>query len=628
MATTSIQLSPSLIDKLSASMNDIIAKADEVAKKIENIGSKVENSTGKVKKGATIDFGELAKNADDLAKKFDALNEPGAKFNSYLKELEASTNLSGAEISKLGDKVRETSMDFGGDPLEMIQNYKSLVSRLGPDIAKDQDAFNQMGRNVATLSKTMNNDAVGAMDALTTSMLQMGVDMSNPAEAAQEMTRMMNVMAAGAKYGGASIPSISDAFKVAGVEIRNAKLSFEEGNSALQVLARGGKSGAEAGAALRDVLSKMGDIDLIPKDAQQRLNELGVNYDIVSNKSLPFTTRLKELQKVQADGSLMTQMFGESSGNVANILASSVDAQTQMTNSITGTNTATEQANIIMTGYFEKMNKAKSWFADFKVEMFGMTSTIAPFVSGFSEAISVITSLCEVIEVFNLVFMSIPLVGWIALIITGLIALGAYFYKTSATFRGILMGVWNFIKAFFTGIAGFVGEVFKGIWMLIKGVFNPLNWFDKNYKFSDGFSHIVNAAKTFGKNVQKAYTEGKKEGEDSFNEENSDTKATAKADGTGGKVVNNAGHSSKNSPKEKPQSAKIAVSDLSNGGGHSPGQMNGSGASAIRNITQKIDIKNYFTISGNADKVEVEAIAEKVVRAINSKLGDSIIATS
>lgn len=655
MATTTTQWILELVDKLTAPMKNVIGAADEAAEKVEGVGTKAEGSKEKIKKMSAIDLYAVADSVENLANKFDALNEPGARFNAQLKEVEAITGVTGSALDDLGSKARKTAKDFGGDASAMMESYKSILSRLGPDIANDQKALDLMGRNVATLSKTMGNDAVGAMDALTTSMLQMGVDLSNPMEAAQEMTRMMNVMAAGAKYGAAEVPSVSAAYKVAGVEIKNAKVSFEEGNAALQALAQGGKYGEQGGTALRNILGKMAGIDVIPKDAQEKLKALGVNYDIVSDKTLPLTTRLRELKKAQADATLFAQMFGTENSAAANILVDSIDAQDKMTKAITGTNTATEQADTIMSGWTERMNKVKVWFTDLKIGMFDVTSKITPFIDGLAGTVVVMANLANartgVVMLFNtlktmpvvgklvtwgstiasagfkmisagakmagVAIMNIPIIGWIAAIIAGLIALGTYFYKTSATFRGVLMGVWSFIKTFFTGVASFIGDVFKGIWHLIKGVFNPANWFDKNYKFSDGFDKIAGAAKKFGRDLSKAYGEGKKQGEESFYEDNPDKRPAASP----------AGAKSKTLEIKKP-TTKLTTSDLSKGKGNGTSEMKGSGGASIKSISQRIDIKNYFTISADADKSDFESIAEKVVRVINDKLRDGVIVSA
>jgi len=642
-------------------MKDVIGSSEKAAKNVDELGDKAEQSGKKLKDMSAIDLFAINDAVQNIANEFDKLNAPGAAFNAQLKDLEALTGVSGDALDELGDKGRALAKVFGGDASAMLESYKGVLSNLGPDIAKNSDALDLMGRDIATLSKTMGNDAVGSMDALTTSMLQFGVDLSDPMKAAQEMTNMMNVMAAGAKEGASEVPQISAALKVAGVQALSSKVSFEETNAAIQALAQGGKKGAEAGTALRNVMGKMAGIDVVPKEAAEKLMQLGVNYDIVSDKSLPFTTRLRELKKAQGDATIMAQIFGVENAAAADILLRSVDYQDQLQTKITGTNTAVEQAKIVMSGYNETMSRVKAWFTDISIGMFDVTSKITPFVDGLAGSVMIFANMANartgVILLFNtlktmpvissivtwsssvvtgafgimgtgakmlgVAIMNIPIIGWIAAVVAGLIALGAYFYNTSATFRGFLWGLWDGVKTVFTGVWGFIKEVASGIFDLLRGVFNPLNWFDPNYSFTDGFSKIADAAASYGKSIGEAFSKGKQEGMDDYNVNNPDEK-------TDPSLKTNPIDITLPSPVITPGQLKTSGAKVTGSGSglKGSGASGSSGSSGIKNISQKIDIKNYFTVSGDANNNDFEAIAEKVVRAINEKLSDGIVALS
>ena len=253
--------------------------------------------------------------------------QPGMDFEVQMKEVQAITRMTDDEMKKMGNSARSLSKAFGGDASAQLESFGSIIARFGPNIAKDNTAMESMGDSVSTLSKLMKNDAVGAMDALTTAMLQFGVDINNPQVAASEMIRMMNVMAAAGNEGASEVGDTAEALKNAGVIAKQSNVSFEETNAALQALAQGGRIGAEAGVSLRNVLSKMGGIDIIPRKAQAKLQELGINYDIVSDKTLPFIDRLRELQKAQVDATLIAQIFGVENAAAANILLNSIDMQ-------------------------------------------------------------------------------------------------------------------------------------------------------------------------------------------------------------------------------------------------------------------------------------------------------------
>ncbi len=655
-----------LVDKLTAPMKEVIGAANKAADAVEDVGREAEESKSALEEMSAIDLFAIADSVENLANQFKQINTPGARFEQSMLEIEAITGVTGEALDELGKKARNTAKIFGGDASDMVESYKAVLSRLGPDIAYNQDALETMGVNIATLSKTMGNDAVGAMDALTTAMLQFRVDLSDPAKAAEEMTNMMNVMAAGAKEGAAEVPQISEALKQAGIQAKDSNLTFEETNAALQELARGGKTGSEAGVALRNVLAKMAGEDIIPKEAAEKLQSLGVDFDVVSDKTIPLTDRLRELQKAQADATVIAQIFGIENAAAANILINSVDAQDRLKEAITGTNTATEQADVVMSGYTETMSRVSAWFTDLKIGLFDITSSIAPFIDGLSGAVMVMANMANarkgILLLFNtlktmpvigkivtlgsslvsgafglmttaakalgVAIMNIPILGWIAAIVSALIALGAYFYKTSSTFRGFLWGMWEAVKAVFTGMGNFIKDVASGIWDLLKGVFNPANWFDDNYSFSDGLDRIANAASEYGKTIGEAFTKGREEGVEDFYQDNPDKRPEAQnAVGTNSNPEK-AGASSMAIKNVSPQLSPTDLSPKPTGGSAVENTSGGSGSSSIKNITQRIDMKNYFTISSGGSRSEIDSVAEKVVKALNDRLRDGMIAVS
>lgn len=89
------------------------------------------------------------------------------------------------------------------------------------------------------------------------------------------------------------------------------------------------------------------------------------------------------------------------------------------------------------------------------------SATFAGIASGAFATFKVAAvSACRTV---GIAIMSIPVVGWIAAAIAGLIALGSYFWNTSVKFRAVLKGLG----------AAFVA-VFKGIWNLAKNVFGSI----------------------------------------------------------------------------------------------------------------------------------------------------------
>ena len=642
-------------------MKGIIGESKRAADGVEDIGDEAEKSKKKVESLSAIDLFAINDAVQNIANEFRKVNEPGAAFNAQLMDLEAITGVTGDALEDLGKKGRKTAKDFGGDASAMLESYKGILSKLGPEIADNQAALDLMGRNVATTSKLMKGDAVGAMNALTGSVLQFGSDVKDPMLIAQMMTEQMNVMAASAKWGSAEIPFITQSIKQAGTAAKNNNVHFSTANAVIQALGKGAIYGSEAGVGFRNMLGKMAGADVLPQKALEKIEALGINYDLVSDKTVPFIDRLKELQKAQADSTLIAQIFGVENQNAVNVILNNIEFIEELEGKIVDTNTATEQANTIMSGYNERMARWKTRLNDVAIGLFDVTSRITPMVTGMAGAVSIfanlanahkgvlllfetlktmpvigkmvawgsslasagLTGISAAAKAVSVAIMNIPIIGWIAAIVAGLIALGTYFWKTSETFRSVLMGTWEFIKTMFTGYYKFIWEVMQKIWDVIKAVFNPKNWFNKNFSIADAFKEaaagIKDAAMQYGEDMGNAYAKGKQKGIESWERDNPETDPVLNPDGSprpAGAIPNPV------SPVVTPEGLGRKTTTRTKSGLSGSGTGSGGG---IKQITQKIEVRNIFNVGSGTTQNEIETIAEKVVRAINSKLSDSMV---
>ncbi len=262
-------------DKISAPIENVQKKMDRATKKATKFGSCLERIRA-------IDWMAATEGVNRLLSRFDGMAKVGEDYEASLLDVSAITGVTGDKLENLGDKARSLAKEFGTTATGNLNTFKTVLSRLGPDIGQSDKALEKMGKVANTLAKTMDNDVVGATDALTTSMLQFKVDLDDPIAAAAEMERMMNVMAAGAKEGAAEVPQISKALEQAGGTAKLSNVSFEETNAALQALAQSGKYGAEAGVGLRNVLIKMNAPSALSGKATKMLESYGVNMQKVS----------------------------------------------------------------------------------------------------------------------------------------------------------------------------------------------------------------------------------------------------------------------------------------------------------------------------------------------------------
>lgn len=641
---------------------------------VNKIIDTTEERVNKLGKGfnrlSAIDLMAVDQSAQNVKRGLQDFNQTSMDFESGLAEVEAITGVTGKGLEDLGEKARKSAKDFGGDATDSLNTYKMILSRLGPDIAKSPEALEKMERNVRTLSKTMGNDAVGSADALTTAMLQYGVDLSDPITAQEEMARMMNVMAAGAKEGAAEVPSIAGALKVAGVQAKQSNVSFVETNAVLQSLAAGGKEGAEAGTALRNVLAKMSGEDVLSKDAIGKLDALGVNMDIVSNTSLPLTTRLRELKKAQGDATAIAQVFGIENAAAANIMLNSVDAQEQLQKKIEGTNAAEEQASVIMKTSAERKSRLNAIWSDAKIAIGEYTTAMEPYVTAGANTISVMANMKNAHEGYKLAMGGVKTMlgltsnasmlttaktlimsgvtgvataaqwAWnaamtanpIGLIIVGIAALVgvvALCWNKFEGFRRVVFQGWEMLKLFGNTIKTYVIERFKGLLSGITGIGKALMHFFKG-EWSEawqvgkqaakdlvGVDAAKNAVKNLKEGTPKALAAGKK----TSDEYTANKKAKEAKESESNVKLNK-------KPEVVVDPKGLNFKDLNTttkgkGKAKGDGTSTGSGDNSVsKSIVQNLTVNNHFGVSGSMD---IRKIADEVTGLIIDRLRDGVI---
>ena len=399
--------------KLSDGLKSASAEADGLAKSTKEIdanlqkagssGGALDGLTSKFKEGQAAAsagggmFGEVANKLGQLATPAGAATAAigvltagiaasvtiGQEFQQSLAGVSAVTGLTGPALDDIGNRARELAKRFGGEASTQLSAFQGVLSKFGAQLAQTPEELGKVSENINILAKAGGLDAQQAMDTLANSMLQFGVNVSDGAEAAAESSRYINVLAASARVGAAEIPQVGEAVLVAGVAAKQSKVSFEETNAAIQVLAAGGKVGAEAGVALRNVLGKIAGEDVIPKEALAKLKSLGVDMSVVSNTSLSFSDRMKELSKASGDATAFAQVFGTENAAAASILANGAGTIADWTKEITGTQDATTQAAVNMNTFGEQMNRAQAYVEDLAISLFNAFAPAVTAVIGY-----------------------------------------------------------------------------------------------------------------------------------------------------------------------------------------------------------------------------------------------------
>lgn len=520
---------------------------------------------------------------EGLHKATDELSGAGIRLDSQMHDLSAVAGVAGDSLKEIEGFARESAVAFGTDAGEAVEGYKLLLSQLTPELGKYPDALREMGDCIQTTSKLMGGDGVAAAQVLTTAMNQYGVSLEDPMAASGEMARMMNVMAAAGQAGSAELPAISAALQQCGMAAKAANVSFEETNAAIQVLDKAGKKASEGGVALRNVLGQLSKGRFVEKQAREELEKAGIDVVALGDNSKSLKERLEMLKPMLNDSALLSKFFGVENANAARALIQGTESLQDFTDAVTGTNSATDQAAIVMDSYAERQARVNQKIEDFKISMFQATgdltlwagaifnvltplSQMMPLLMGVGSLMKWIKGLkwasmwrgirgviyatrnqmafmnkelitgqitsngfminmvratlavarFATVGLFNALkglgalilsmvtggsasvtfsgvasgafatfatvaktactaistaIYSIPIIGWVALAITAIASVGAYFWETSAKFRASLKGTWAEFKAFFTELEKYAIEVFGGIGDLISAAF-------------------------------------------------------------------------------------------------------------------------------------------------------------
>ena len=279
-----------------------------------------------------------------LSDQFSAGFTANVEYNKSLKQLQALTGVSGDALKKFEEqaagltKIKIGSQTFSTDAKSIIEAMQK-VGGAQSDLLKDPAALAAVTKDALVLARASGETTAETVNVVTLAMGAFNLK-------GEESARVVNALAAGTKEGAAEMSDLAPAFKNSAVASAAFNVSIEENVAALETLAERGFKGAEAGTALRTLFTKMASAKILPEDAQTVLKNAGVNIQILTDKTLPLSTRLKEVAKFGGDVAASQLVFGEEAAKAAQILSNAIPKYESLKTAITGTNTAYVQAEI------------------------------------------------------------------------------------------------------------------------------------------------------------------------------------------------------------------------------------------------------------------------------------------
>lgn len=401
------------------------------------------------------------------------MSSANVELDSQMHDLSAVAGVTGEGLKTIEGYARSSAKAFGTDAGTAVEGYKLLLSQLTPELGKCPEALKAMGEAIQTTSKLMGNDGKAAAEVLTTAMNQYGVSLADPMEASRKMAEMMNTMAAAGQAGSAELPAIKAALEQCGMAAKAANVSFEETNAAIQVLDKAGKKGSEGGVALRNTLSILSQGRFLPKDTREELEKAGIDVIALGDKSKTLKERLEMLKPVLNDSALFSKLFGMENANAARALVQGTEQLGQFTEAVTGTNSAEEQAGIVMDSVAEKRARFQQKLEDLKITLAQVTGGFTSWIGVIASALVPVSELMPIISGLGSVIRRVASLNFASML--GRVATMARTAAVSITLMGDTTAVTNGISLGFMGNLGRITIMMLrfatvGIWNGIKAL--------------------------------------------------------------------------------------------------------------------------------------------------------------
>ncbi|HBO0729973.1 phage tail tape measure protein [Enterobacter hormaechei] len=243
-------------------------------------------------------------------------------YGQALSDLSAITGATGAQLKTLDEAAQEMGRSTEYSASQAVEALK-LMASAKPELLQTADGLTEATKSALTLAQAAGSTLPDATRTLALSLNQFGAG-------AQEADRYINVLAAGAKFGASEIADTAAAIKNGGVAAAQAGVGFETLNAAIQVLAEREIKGGEAGTALRNVILAL------EKGTDKTLKPSVVGL----------SGALENLSKKNLSTAQAVKLFGVENINAASVLVDNRSKLDALTQALTGTQTAHEQAAI------------------------------------------------------------------------------------------------------------------------------------------------------------------------------------------------------------------------------------------------------------------------------------------
>lgn len=486
------QIDLSLKDMVSSAVAKVRKEFERLNKKTEEAQEKAERFGSICERIGNLQFKNFIDMLDRSVQAFEEATGSGMEYEQAMADLVAITGIAGKELEEIGRVARQTGKESGLGATGAVNAFTLLASQIQIDKIGLQGLMT-LQKETITLAQAAGMDMAEAATAMAATINQFGLE-------ATEANRVINVLAAGSKYGAAEISDLAQSFKVTGSTAAAAGLSVEQTAGALEVLSQSNLKGAEAGTALRNILLKM-------------QTTLGMDFTKVG-----LDTALEALKPKLNDVTYLAKLFGAENIAAAQYLITNAQAVGELTQQVTGTTVAQEQAAIRTDTAAEAYKRLQAKMDDVKISFFEATGALAPYIAVTGDALPIIASLMAVVgstaqviaffqknailaktaivaktaaelaavgvmkvvaagqAALNAVMAANP-VALVVLAIAALVAGLVYAYKHSDRFREVVDKLWEGFKKVVAVVWDYVVKAFEDLSKAVKKVWNAIKKF-------------------------------------------------------------------------------------------------------------------------------------------------------
>jgi TP901 family phage tail tape measure protein len=249
-------------------------------------------------------------------------------YDKALGSLQAVTGLADDKFGAFKSKIIEVAGETKVSAVDTAKAFE-LIGSANSKLLESADAMGLVTKSAIILSQASGDDLATSASSLVGVMNQFNLE-------ASQADRTMNVLAAGAKVGAATIPQVAESMKNFGSVAASANLSVEESVALVEVLSQKSVFGAEAGTKLRGSVLQLQKAGLGYTSGQFNMND-ALNE---ANK------KISSLSTAKQKDALVTKLFGAENVSTGKILLANVGQYNEFTKGVTGTSEALTQAAI------------------------------------------------------------------------------------------------------------------------------------------------------------------------------------------------------------------------------------------------------------------------------------------